>query len=99
MLVVETIARIRREHLYKGKSIKQIARELKLSRNTVRRILRSGETAFSYERETPATAEAGELDAGPRPAACGERARCDARATDADPTIRRASGAGLCGRL
>lgn len=51
MLVVETIARIRREPLDRGKSIKQIARELKLSRNTVRRLLRSGETAFSYERE------------------------------------------------
>jgi transposase len=51
MLIVETIARIRREHLVKSKSIKQIARELKLSRNTVRRVLRSGETAFVYERE------------------------------------------------
>ena len=52
MLIVETIARIRREHLDRGKSIKQIARELKLSRNTVRRVLRSGETALSYERES-----------------------------------------------
>jgi transposase len=51
MLVVETIGRIRREHLDKGRSIKEIARALHLSRNTVRRILRSGETAFSYERE------------------------------------------------
>ena len=51
MLVVETIGRIRREHLVKGKSIKEIARELKISRNTVRKILRSGETSFSYERE------------------------------------------------
>ena len=51
MLVVETIGRIRREHLGKGKSIKEIARTLRLSRHTVRRILRSGETAFSYERE------------------------------------------------
>jgi len=51
MLTVETIGRIRREHLDKGKSIKEIARALHLSRNTVRRILRSGETAFSYERE------------------------------------------------
>ena len=48
---METIGRIRREHLDKGKSIKEIARALHLSRNTVRRILRSGETAFSYERE------------------------------------------------
>ena len=51
MLVVETIGRIRREHLVKGKSIKEIARDLKISRNTVRKILRSGETLFSYERE------------------------------------------------
>ena len=51
MLVVETIGRIRREHLVKGKSIKEIARDLKISRNTVRKILRSGETSFSYARE------------------------------------------------
>ena len=51
MLIVETVARIRREHLVKGKSIKEIARELNLSRNTVRRVLRSGATAFFYERE------------------------------------------------
>jgi DNA-binding CsgD family transcriptional regulator len=50
MLVVETIARIRREHLSRGKSIKEIARDLKISRNTVRKILRSGETSFSYPR-------------------------------------------------
>src|SRR5580693_86988 len=51
MLIVETIGRIRRAHLWSGKSIKKIARDLKISRNTVRRILRSGETSFSYERE------------------------------------------------
>jgi transposase len=51
MLIVETIGRIRREHLVKGKPIKTIARELRLSRNTVRRVLRSGETSFAYERE------------------------------------------------
>jgi transposase len=51
MLVVETVARIRREHFIKGKTIKEIARDLKVSRNTVRRILRSGETSFEYERE------------------------------------------------
>ena len=51
MLVVETVARIRREHFIKGKTIKEIARDLKVSRNTVRRVLRSGETSFEYERE------------------------------------------------
>ena len=51
MLVVETVGRIRREHFVRGKSIKEIARDLRLSRNTVRRILRSEQTAFAYERE------------------------------------------------
>jgi len=51
MLVVETIARIRREHFVKGKTIKEIVRDLKVSRNTVRKVLRSGATAFEYERE------------------------------------------------
>src|ERR1700754_4899670 len=51
MLVVETIARIRREHFIKGKTIKEIARDLNVSRNTVRKVLRSGETSFEYERQ------------------------------------------------
>ena len=51
MLIVETIGRVRRDHFVEKKSIKQIARERGLSRNTVRKILRSEETAFSYERE------------------------------------------------
>src|SRR5450432_644437 len=50
MLIVETIARIQREHFIKGKTIKEIARDLKVSRNTVRKVLRSGETSFEYER-------------------------------------------------
>ena len=50
MLVVETVARIRREHFAKGKTIREIARDLGVSRNTVRKVLRSGETSFEYER-------------------------------------------------
>jgi hypothetical protein len=50
MLVVETIGRIRREHFVRGKSIKEIVRELKVSRNTVRKVLRSGATSFEYLR-------------------------------------------------
>ena len=50
MLVVETIAKIRRAHFVQGKPIKQICRELKLSRKVVRKVLRSEETAFEYER-------------------------------------------------
>ena len=51
MLVVETVGRIRREHFVQGKSIKEIARDLRMSRNTVRKVLRSGETSFAYERD------------------------------------------------
>src|SRR3981081_1693939 len=51
MLIVETVGRGRRDHFVKGKPIKEIARDLRISRNTVRKILRSGETSFSYERE------------------------------------------------
>ena len=51
MLTVETIGRIRREHFIKGKTIREIARDLKVSRNTVRKVLRSGETFFEYERD------------------------------------------------
>ena len=51
MLIVETIARIRREHFIKGKTIKEIARDLKVSRNTVRKVLRSGERRVGKECE------------------------------------------------
>jgi transposase len=50
MLVVETIAKIRRLHLVEGRSIKAICRDLGLSRKVVRKVLRSGETEFRYER-------------------------------------------------
>ncbi|HTN63450.1 MAG TPA: IS21 family transposase [Devosia sp.] len=51
MKCVDTIARVRRAYFVQGKSIKQIERELHVARNTVRKIIRSGETSFSYERE------------------------------------------------
>jgi transposase len=50
MLVVETIAKIRRAYFVQGKSIKAICRELRVSRKVVRKVLRSGATAFEYER-------------------------------------------------
>jgi transposase len=48
---VDTIARVRRAFYVQGWSVKRIVRELHVSRNTVRKILRSDETEFSYERE------------------------------------------------
>ena len=67
MLVVETIAKIRRAHFIEGKSIKQICRELRVSRNTVRKVIRSGATEFTYDRTTQPRPKIGpwrsELDA------------------------------------
>src|SRR6185312_4116458 len=66
MLVVETIGRIRREHFIHGKSIKEIARDLRLSRNTVRKVLRSDETSFSYERRVAARPETWKMERATR---------------------------------
>jgi transposase len=51
MLVVETVAKIRRAYFVQKKAIKEICRELKVSRKTVRRVVRSGATEFVYERK------------------------------------------------
>lgn len=51
MKSVDTIARVRRAVYVQGWSVKRICRDLHLSRNTVRKILRSDETSFFYERE------------------------------------------------
>ena len=50
MLVVETIAKIRRAYFAQGKSIKAICREYRLSRKVVRKVVRSEATEFRYER-------------------------------------------------
>lgn len=47
---LDTIARVRRAFYVQRWSMKKIVRELHVSRNTVRTILRSDETDFSYER-------------------------------------------------
>ena len=49
MLVLETVVRIRREHA-DGKSIKAIARDLRLSRKVVRKAIRTPAACFAYER-------------------------------------------------
>ena len=52
MLIVETIAKIRRAFFVQSKSIKAICRELEVSRKVVRKVIRSEATEFRYERET-----------------------------------------------
>ncbi len=48
---MDTIARVRRAFHVQGWSVKKITRELHVSRNTVRKILRSDATEFCYKRE------------------------------------------------
>jgi transposase len=51
MLIVETIAKVRRLFRHEHKSIREISRELRLSRKVVRKALRSDATAFAYKRQ------------------------------------------------
>src|SRR3954466_3616173 len=80
MLTVETIGGIRRGHFLKGKTIREIARDLRVSRNTVRKVLRSGATSAEYERDVQPrpklgrwTAELDELLEGNATKACREQ--------------------------
>ena len=50
MLVVETIAKIRRAYFAQNKPIRTICRELRVSRKVVRKVIRSRATEFRYER-------------------------------------------------
>jgi transposase len=51
MLIVETIRKIRMSVHRDGKSLRKTAEDLNLSRNTVRKVIRSEETAFEYKRK------------------------------------------------
>src|SRR4051812_49725434 len=61
---VDTIARIRREFFIRGRPIKEIVRELHVSRNTVRKVVRSGATALTYERDVQPLPKLGQWRAG-----------------------------------
>ena len=50
MMIVETIAKIRRMYHVQNKGIKTIARELKLSKNTIKKIIREDKTSNNYKR-------------------------------------------------
>jgi transposase len=52
VLCVETIGKIRRRRLVQGESISAIARDLGLSRNTVKKALRSKGERFEYRRSS-----------------------------------------------
>ena len=89
MITVDTIAKVRRAHFVDKKKIKAIARELRLSRNTVRSIVRAEEeTERRYQRrEQPmpqlgpyVTALAGDAD--------GQREAAETRASDLSADVR-----------
>lgn len=51
MIIVETIAKIRRLYYVQNKGIREISRELNLSKNTVKKVIRENKTSKSYERK------------------------------------------------
>ena len=81
MLVVETIAKIRRAYFVQQKSIKEICRELRVSRKVVRKVIRSEATEFRYERETQPLAEDRSLAGSAGCPACS-RTKASRRAND-----------------
>lgn len=54
MLIMETIAKIRRLHYGNKLGIKAIAKKLNISINTVRKIIRSDKVEFAYQRQKSA---------------------------------------------
>ena len=58
---MDTIGRVRREYFVRGRSLKQISRDLHISRNTVRKIVRTGATAFEYDRRVQPRPKIGPL--------------------------------------
>ena len=61
MLIVETIGKIRRDYFVHGKTIKAIARELGLSRNTVRKVLRARSPESALHTHSTLSSDSGEL--------------------------------------
>src|SRR5215204_38362 len=61
MVTVETIGRIRRAFLVDHKPIRQIVRELRISRKTVRKAIRGSSTEFRYERQAQPQPRLGEF--------------------------------------
>jgi transposase len=61
MLNVETIRKVRQAYFRDGNKIREITRELNLSRNTFRDIIRSGKTDQKYERSAEPYPKLGEF--------------------------------------
>src|SRR3954451_18368232 len=110
MLVLETVAKIRRAYFVQKKTIKAICRELRVSRKVVRKVLRSEATEFHYERGEqrlprigPWQAEPAQMhatEAGGAGSGAGvKRGQARPRTADADPDLRGTPRARLRRRL
>ena len=60
MIGVDLIGQIRRAFFEQRRSIKEISRDLRVSRTTVRKVVRSDKTAFKYAREVQPAPKLGE---------------------------------------
>ena len=59
MLIVETIRKVRLSVHRDGKSIIQTAKDLRLSKNIVKKVIRSDQTSFKYKRKVQPRTELG----------------------------------------
>ena len=62
---MDLIGQIRRAFFEQRRAIKEISRELQVSRATVRKVVRSDKTAFTYAREVQPAPKLGEWIATP----------------------------------
>lgn len=60
MIDVDLIGQIRRAFFDEHRAIKEICRDLRVSRGTVRKVVRSGETEFKYARDVQPSPKLGE---------------------------------------
>ena len=60
MIGVDMIGEIRRAYFEQGRPIKEIVRTLRVSRATVRKVIRGGATEFKYERGVQPAPKLGE---------------------------------------
>src|SRR5688572_20634497 len=79
---VDTIAWIRREFFVRSKAIKELIRELHVSRNTMRKVLRSGAMEFTYGREVQPLPTLGRWKGDLDRLAGGKRGEASAQAVD-----------------
>ncbi len=92
MLVVETVSRA--GYLVKSKSIREIARDLRISHNTVRKVLRSGLTSFETNASCSCGPSSG-VERRSRPFAAAQHDEGGSRAPDVDPRVRGTARPGL----